>query len=236
MERNIYFYENLKEKLTDEEILEYFKLAKNGDKSARDKLIEYNLRLIIYVIERNFKDLDNSYPFIDKKDLMSMGIIGLITAVDTFSVEKGYSFSTYANTLIVNEILRFIRKHKNIKKNTSINDVIYKNKDGDNITYEDVINSSEDITSYYDNYESKIFLQKSLNILSDLERRIIKLYYGFNNKPINDNEISKLLGYSRTHINTVRIRAQKKLGSYLQNYGIGYIKKLSKSTKGGFNK
>lgn len=224
---NVYFYEDIKEKLSEDEILKYFKLYKNGDKSARDKLIEHNLKLIIHIIERNFKDVNNKYSLIDKNDLMSAGIFGLIKSVDTFDLEKGYSFSTYAVKCIKNEIIRFLKMYRNDKEKVSMSEVLYYIDNTEEIKYEDIIDSGEDITSYYDENETKLVIKESLNILNDLEKKVVELYYGFNNDSLNQSEISKLLNISQAHISRILKSSGKKLSNYLQKHGEGFVRRKS---------
>ena len=118
---------------------EYFHLAAKGDEEARQKLILHNLRLVAHIVRKYYTSARNP------EDLVSIGTIGLVKAVDTFRVENGARFATYASKCIQNEILMHFRSQKKLAAEVSINETIDVDRDGNPLTYIDVISSDEDI-------------------------------------------------------------------------------------------
>jgi RNA polymerase sporulation-specific sigma factor len=188
---------------------EMFKKMKSGDKTARDTIIERNLRLVSHIIKKYY----SSYQGAD--DLLSIGSIGLIKATDTFKYEVGTRFATYAAKCIQNEILMFFRSQKKIQNEVSINDTIDIDKDGNPLTYLDIISVDECIA---DDLDLKVHTDKLKilinSILTKREKEIITLRYGLEGyQPRTQREVAKYLGISRSYVS----RLEKKALNDLKN-------------------
>ena len=133
--------------LSKEEELENFLKMKSGDDEARNKLIEHNLRLVAHIVRKYYL----SYK--DTEDLISIGTIGLIKAIDSFNAENGARFATYAAKCIQNEILMFFRSQKKLGCEVSLNDTIDIDKDGNPLTYIDIVSTDDTIA---DDIDAKI--------------------------------------------------------------------------------
>ncbi len=180
---------------------------KNGDKFARSKLIEHNLRLVAHIVKKyDVKDKD-----VD--DLISIGTIGLIKGVDSFKNDKNIKLTTYCAKCIQNEILMYFRNNKKHINDVSLNDSIGYDKDGNEINLIDVIKSNdEDILTTLHNKDSVDTLLKYLNILNDREKEIIIKRYGlFNNDELTQKEISEELNISRSYVSRIEKRALLKI-------------------------
>ena len=177
-----------------------------GDAQARDKLISRNLRLIAHVL----KKFNASESVQD--DLLSIGTIGLIKAVDSYSLEKGSKFSTYAARCIENEILMYFRSQKKSAGDKSINDVIDTDKEGNELTLVDIIVGEDNIA---ENLEKKVNIEKMIHLLKGLEereRQVLILRYGLDNMPPrSQQETADRLGISRSYISRIEKKAIEKL-------------------------
>ena len=196
-----------KEPLSKEEEEKTLELFFKGDKDARNKLIEHNLRLVAHIVKK-YETTRN-----DVDDLISIGIIGLIKGIDTYKKDKNIKLATYASRCIENEILMYFRIDKKNSKNISIDESIGYDKEGNEITIMEVLKSPkpdfvEDINTK-NNIEA---LKKYLNVLSDREKIIIYKRYGLNNyKEQTQKEIAKELGISRSYVSRIEKRALTKL-------------------------
>ena len=195
------------EPLSSSEEKEYLQKMKTGDKEARAKLIEHNLRLVAHIV----KKYDTKENITD--DLISIGTIGLIKGIDSFKNDKNIKLTTYAAKCIQNEILMYFRNNKKHSNDVSLNDSIGYDKDGNEINLIDVIKSDdEDILNTIHNKDSVETLLKYLNILTKREREIIIKRYGlFNNDELTQKEISKELGISRSYVSRIEKRALLKI-------------------------
>ncbi len=177
-----------------------------GDKDARDKLISRNLRLIAHVVKKY------NAPESVQDDLLSIGTIGLIKAVDSYSLTKGSKFSTYAARCIENEVLMYFRSQKKSAGDKSINDVIDTDKEGNELTLVDIIVGEDNIA---ENLEKKINIEKMAQLLGQLEEReqkVLILRYGLDNKPPrSQQETADILGISRSYISRIEKRAIEKM-------------------------
>ena len=177
-----------------------------GDRQARDKLISRNLRLIAHVVKKY------NAPESVQDDLLSIGTIGLIKAVDTYSLAKGSKFSTYAARCIENEVLMYFRSQKKSAGDKSINDVIDTDKEGNELTLVDIIVGEDNIA---ENLEKKINIERMIALLKGLEereQRVLILRYGLDNKPPrSQQETADLLGISRSYISRIEKRAIENL-------------------------
>ena len=179
----------------------------NGDVNCRNKLIEHNLRLVAHIV----KKYDKENKITD--DLISIGTIGLIKGVDTFKPSKNVKITTYCARCIENEILMYFRKNNKYTKDVSINDSLGYDKDGNNITIQDVL-KTEDV-NFCEDIELKDnikLLYKYLDVLSPREREIINNRYGLNNtNSLTQKKISKRMGISRSYVSRIEKRALAKL-------------------------
>lgn len=192
---------------------ECFRLAAEGDEEARQKLILHNLRLVAHIVRKYYTSARNP------EDLVSIGTIGLVKAVDTFRVENGARFATYASKCIQNEILMHFRSQKKLSAEVSINETIDVDRDGNPLTYIDVISSDEDIAEEID---KKILTGKMLRYLetrlSSRERQIIVMRYGLGNtKPMAQREVASALGISRSYVSRIEKNALEILKEALKN-------------------
>lgn len=195
--------QNFPPPLSHTEETELFKRMKDGDKGARAKLIEHNLRLVSHIIRKYY----SSYGAQD--ELLSIGSLGLIKAVDSFKSEKGTRFATYGAKCVQNEILMFFRSGKKNSAEISINETIDIDKDGNPLTYLDII-SVEDTTC--EDIELKMHienLRKLVNkTLNGREREIIVLRYGLMGyEPKTQREVAKHLNISRSYVSRIEKKA-----------------------------
>ncbi len=193
--------------LTSEEEERYIKLAKAGDKDARAKLIEHNLRLVAHIVkkfETNTNDVD---------DLIGIGTVGLIKAVDTYSLNKNVKLTTYAAKCAENEILMYFRGDKKNSKNVSIYEGISFDKDGNEITILDVLKTEDpDYALEIHKNDNIKLLRKYLDVLTKRERDILESRYGLNGKDeLTQKEIANKLGISRSYVSRIEKRATTKI-------------------------
>ena len=200
--------------LTKEEEDLFIQKAKMGDVEARNKLIEHNLRLVAHIV----KKFDSKY--VEQDDLISIGTIGLIKGVDTFSNDKGVKITTYCARCIENEILMYFRSNNKTAKNISINESIGYEKDGNEISIMDVLKSPkpdfvEDIT-LKDNIK---LLNDYMKVLTKREREILVRRYGLNGyKEQTQKVIAKEMNISRSYVSRIEKRALTKiLREYIKN-------------------
>ena len=197
------FPDPLSEEEEEKCIEEMFK----GSSSARDKLIEHNLRLVAHIV----KKFDTKGKITD--DLISIGTIGLIKGIDTYKPSKNTKITTYAARCIQNEILMYFRSNKKTNTDVSLNDSIGYDKEGNEINLIDVIKDTEvDMVDAI--YEQDMIdkLLKKLSILTPRERSIIEKRYGLNNvKEQTQKEIAKEMGISRSYVSRIEKRALIKM-------------------------
>jgi len=208
--------------LNEEEEKSYLTKLKDGDLLAKGILVERNLRLVAHIVKKY------SYPGKDVDDLISIGTVGLIKAIDSFDIDKGTRLATYAARCIENEILMLIRNNKKTKGEVYLQDPIGIDKEGNEISLMDVLSSDED--SIIDIVESKIQIKKLYNkidvALMEREKIIIQMRYGLiDGTPRTQREIALILGISRSYVSRIEKRALKKLN-----------KELNSKNKNNFNK
>ena len=194
--------------LSAEKERDYILLAEKGDESARQELILHNLRLVSHVVRKYYASAKN------QDDLVSIGTIGLIKAVDTFKVSGGARFATYAARCIQNEILMHFRAQKKLSCEVSLNDTIDVDRDGNPLTYLDVISCDD---SMEHEVERKIDAAKALRLLetklTPRERRIIRMRYGIGCKPMTQKQIAEALNISRSYVSRIEKTALETLRS-----------------------
>lgn len=194
--------------LTPDEEKMYLDRFKNGDMEARNKLIEHNLRLVAHIV----KKFENTGE--EKDDLLSIGSIGLIKAIDTYNFDNNAKIATYASKCIENEILMHLRQIKTKKQQTTwLYSTIGIDKEGNEISLSDVIEDPGE--KAYEKYEreSRILqIKDSLQSLTEREYEIIKYRYGLDNEiPLTQIELSKKLNISRSYVSRIEKRALTKL-------------------------
>ena len=199
--------QNFPPPLSAEEERDAFAKMKAGDMRARDKIIEHNLRLVSHIIKKYY----TAYPNPD--ELLSVGSLGLIKAVDSFKFELGTRFATYGARCVQNEILMYFRSQKKMNNEISINDQIDVDKDGNPLTYLDVIASEEDIEYELDLKIHKEKLKELIeSCLNERERQIIVLRYGLNGyAPLTQREVAKYLKISRSYVSRIEKKALEEL-------------------------
>lgn len=205
--------------LSLEEEKEYFEKFKKGDKAAKDKLINHNLRLVAHIVKKYSGSCEAD-------DLISVGSIGLIKAINSFEYGKGTQLSTYAARCIENEILMLLRLNKKHSKILSINDSLGQDKDGNEIDLIDIISDISE-ESVVDTVSNNILSEKINAIVNKYlpprEAQIIKYRYGFENYPIlTQREIAKKLGISRSYISRLETKALSTIKSKMYENKIFY--------------
>ena len=195
------------EPLDKEEEERCIELLKNGDKSARAKLIEHNLRLVAHIV----KKYENNKG--DNDDLISIGTIGLIKGIDSYSKSHNTRITTYIARCIENEILMYFRNNKKHSKNVSINESIGFDKEGNEITILDILKTDNpDFVGDIHAKNNINLLKKYFNVLNAREKEIIIKRYGLNDSDeLTQKEIAKSLGISRSYVSRIEKRALTKM-------------------------
>ena len=195
------------EPLSKEEEEKYIDLLLNKNKEARNKLIEHNLRLVAHIAKKfEQKNISND-------DLISIGTIGLIKGIDSYSKRHGTKITTYCARCIENEILMYFRSNKKNNNNISLDEPVGFDKEGNDITILDILKTPKP------DYEEELFkkdniklLIKYLSLLTPREKEIIKRRYGLNNyEEQTQKEIAKNLGISRSYVSRIEKRAVTKI-------------------------
>ena len=184
-------------------------LATDMEKDAKQVLIEHNLRLVVYIA----KKFDNTG--IGVEDLISIGTIGLIKAINTYNPEKNIKLATYASRCIENEILMYLRRNNKVRMEVSIDEPLNVDWDGNELLLSDILGTDEDII-YKDmeNEAEQKMLKKALSKLSDREKLIIRLRFGLNNREeeaMTQKEVADLLGISQSYISRLEKKIMKRL-------------------------
>ena len=199
--------EALPKPLTPEEEEQYAVAAKNGDAAAREKLIEHNLRLVVYIA----KKFENTS--VDTEDLVSIGTIGLIKAVNGFDPEKKIKLATFAGRCIENEILMYLRKTVRLKTEVSLDEPLNVDGEGNELLLGDVIGTDNDLV--FKNLETTVekqLLAEGLKKLSERERKIVDLRFGLDGgEEKTQKEVADLLGISQSYISRLEKKIIKRL-------------------------
>src|SRR5574344_1872993 len=203
----------LPEPLSKEEEVKYVELSMQGDKFARNKLIEHNLRLVVFLA----KKYENTN--IDLEDLVSIGTIGLIKGVNTYKLDKNIKLATYASRCIDNEILMFLRKNKKRKSEISFEDSLSYDSEGNELHLEDILGTDPDIvTKELEDQIEKKLLYEEIAKLEGRDKKIMIMRYGlYNSKEYTQKDVAMILGISQSYISRIEKKVIKRL-KYLSKY------------------
>lgn len=184
----------------------------NGSKQARDRLIEHNLRLVVYVAKK-YDNANNG----GIEDLISIGTIGLIKAVNTFKLDKNIKLATYATRCIENEILMFLRKNNRIRLEISLDEPLNVDYDGNELLLSDIIGTDKDIVNKeIEGNEQREQLYEAIEELNERERKILLMRYGLTGQnELTQKDVADLLGISQSYISRLEKKVIKKLRNRL---------------------
>ena len=213
--KNVFFVgstDKLPEPLSKEEEIYYVTKAIEGSEEAKNKLIEHNLRLVVFLS----KKYENTN--IDLEDLVSIGTIGLIKGVNTYKLDKNIKLATYASRCIDNEILMYLRKNKKRKTEISFEDSLSYDSEGNELHLEDILGTESDIvTKGIEKETEKKLLSLEINKLKPRDKEIITLRYGLNNnEEMTQKDVASLLGISQSYISRIEKKVIKKLKSIIK--------------------
>lgn len=188
--------------LSAEEERKCLEKMKNGDRGARNELIERNLRLVAHIVKKYYAASE------EQDDLISIGSIGLIKAVDSFDGSKKTKLSTYAARCIENEILMYFRSKKKSAGDISINEHIDEDKDGNALLLMDIISEDDRIVdTIFKKIKTEKMLQTVQDCLPEREKKIIMLRYGLSEPPLTQKQTAKRLGISRSYVSRLEKKA-----------------------------
>lgn len=189
----------------DEKI--YLERVAKGDMTARNTLVEHNLRLVAHIVKKYYSNAN------DYDDLISVGIVGLIKAINTFDFTKAQRLSSYASTCIQNEILMLFRNSRKNQQEISLSEAVDTDKDGNNLVLMDVISVNDDIVEQLDVKFKSERLGKYINeVLDNREKTVIVLRYGLNGvEEKTQREIANMLNISRSYVSRIETKALTKL-------------------------
>ncbi len=199
--------ESFPKPLTKAQETEYLEKAAKGDIHARNELVEHNLRLVAHIIKKYYQNAGS------QEDLVSIGTIGLIKAINTYDLNKNIKLSSYASRCIENEILMHFRNLKKTAQDVSLNDTIDTDKDGNPLTLMDILADNRNIDDEIDTVMNLQVLQEYIDsVLTPREREIIICRYGLSGaEPLPQRELAKRLNISRSYISRIEKKALGKL-------------------------
>ena len=201
---------------SEEESICIRKVLDENNQDSRAKLIEHNLRLVVYIA----KKFDNTGVGVE--DLISIGSIGLIKGINTFNPNKNIKLATYASRCIENEILMYLRKNNKTKLEVSIDEPLNVDWDGNELLLSDILGTEEDIISKnIENEVEKKLLYKAIDKLSNREKKIVKMRYGLNNadgEEMTQKEVADSLGISQSYISRLEKKIIKRLKREIVKY------------------
>ena len=198
--------------LSKKKELEYLIKSKQGDIESRNKLIEHNLRLVVFLA----KKYENTG--FDIEDLVSIGSIGLIKGINTYKIDKNIKLATYASRCIANEILMFLRKNKKKKAEISLEETLNYDADGNELKLEDLLGTDTNLVpNEFEHNINKEILKHQISILNDREKEIMVLRYGLDNKQeFTQKEVAEMLGISQSYISRIEKKVVKKLQNMMK--------------------
>lgn len=198
--------------LSKAEEAEQIKRLKDGDLSARNILIEHNLRLVAHIVKKYYAISS------DQDDLVSIGTIGLIKAIDTFDSEKNIKLSSYASRCIENEILMHFRNMRKTSLDISLDESIDMDKDGNPLTLMDIMAVEDDILEQIDLKINSEKIREFLRELPERERKIIVMRYGLDgSNPLTQREVARALNISRSYVSRIEKRTLKELNDRFEH-------------------
>ena len=202
----------LPEPLSKEEEEKYVDMFQNGDLKARDKLIEHNLRLVVYLS----KKYENTK--VELEDLVSIGTIGLIKGINTYKNDKNIKLATYASRCIDNEILMYLRKNKKRKADVSLDESLSFDSEGNELHLEDILGTEKDIvTKDLEENDMRKIMLKEIGKLNERDKQIMVLRYGLNDtKEYTQKEVAELLGISQSYISRIEKKVISKISSMIK--------------------
>lgn len=192
------------------------KLKCGGDKEARNKLVEHNMRLVVHVIKKYYSS------GCDQDDLISVGTVGLIKGINSFDPSKGARLATYAARCVENEILMYFRNLKKTAQDISMSDPIETDSEGNPLTLSDIISVEDTIADDIDRRIKCSLLTRLLDEVADeMEKRIIVMRYGLDgNDPLPQREVARILSISRSYVSRIEKKVLSKLKKRLENENI----------------
>lgn len=201
--------DKLPEPLKKDEETEYILRNMDGDIEAKNKLIEHNLRLVVFLS----KKYENTG--VDLEDLVSIGTIGLIKGISTYKLDKNIKLATYASRCIDNEILMFLRKNKRRKTEISFEDSLSYDGEGNELHLEDILGTDPDVvTKGIEEETEKSLLHNEITKLNKRDKLIMTLRYGlFNNEEMTQKEVAEYLGISQSYISRIEKKIIRKIKS-----------------------
>ena len=193
--------------LSEKQEREYLRRMHEGDAAARNRLVEHNLRLVAHIIKKYYGVQT------EQDDLVSIGTISLIKAIDTFKPDKNIRLSSYASRCIENEILMHFRSSKKTAQDVSLNETIDTDKDGNPLTLMDIMAVDDNILDELDKkLNSRKLGQFIREELTERERQIIIMRYGLGNRePMTQKTVAKVMNISRSYVSRIETKALKKL-------------------------
>ena len=197
--------------LSKEEELAYLIKAQHGDTDSRNKLIEHNLRLVVFLAK---KYENTTY---DIEDLVSIGSIGLIKGINTYKIDKNIKLATYASRCISNEILMFLRKNKRKRSEVSLEEALNYDSEGNELHLEDILGTdAELVPKEYEKKVDKELLSREIEALSPRDKEIMTLRYGLNNTvEYTQKEVAEMLGISQSYISRIEKKVVRKLSQVM---------------------
>ena len=208
---NVLFYvgatDVLPEPLSKAEEEYYLVMAKDGDLFARDKMIEHNFRLVVFLA----KKYENTK--VDLEDLVSIGTIGLIKGIKTYQMDKNIKLATYASRCIDNEILMYLRKNKKVRTEISFDESLSFDADGNELHLEDILGTDPDIvTRDLERETERNLVMEEINKLGKRDKEIIMLRYGLmGHKEMTQKDVAELLGISQSYISRIEKKVIRRL-------------------------
>ncbi len=213
---NVLFYvgatDKLPEPLSKEEEEFYLVMATDGDIMAKDKLIEHNLRLVVFLA----KKYENTQ--VDLEDLVSIGTIGLIKAINTYSMDKQIKLATYASRCIDNEILMYLRKNKKVRTEISLEESLSYDAEGNELHLEDIIGTDKDVVTknIEEDNDKKIMLEE-IDKLNKRDKEIMTMRYGLmGQEEKTQKEVAEILGISQSYISRIEKKVIRRLRNVIR--------------------
>ena len=209
-DNNIFFVgssDKLPEPLSKEDETRFVELSMNGDAYSKEKLIEHNLRLVVFLA----KKYENTG--VDLEDLVSIGTIGLIKGVNTYKLDKNIKLATYASRCIDNEILMFLRKNKKRRTEVSFEDNLSYDAEGNELHLEDILGTESNVvTKGIEDETDKNMLYREINKLNGRDKQIMVLRYGlFGYNEMTQKDVANLLGISQSYISRIEKKVIRRL-------------------------